>query len=255
MKIVKPRLSAGPASLLAVALACLFSLPPPADALPPGKDRFDLRYDVRVAGIRIGHARIDSGKLRKQKSGRIERRVRFRADLRPLGLTALGMYGDGSTWVDSKWRPLRAKWNWKGMLGRTRVRARYGIRGWLDGRYVAKRRTKRIKRKVRGNLNDTISILSWVAGRKLELGKRLHTTTFTGNQVYDVRMSVASIETLSLPIGSREAYRVDVVAKRPGKTRKITMWVDAVTGAPCRMSFEYGRLGAVEALLSGERYK
>lgn len=213
-----------------------------------------LRYDIRLRGAKIGTARIDVGRARTRRGRRV-RRVRLRADIRPLGTRALGVGGDGTSWVTARhYRPVAARWNWQEVSRPTRVEATWSRRGNLDGRYFANgEQRKRIQRQHPGHFSDLLSVVPWLMATSMSPGAEIKTTTFTGNQVYEVTGKVGSPTTIHLPAGSRNAYPLAMTAVRPGKTRQFTIWVDVATGTPCRLEFEHDIVGSIDAVLSYER--
>ena len=230
----------------------LLALSPDAEAAA-GKKLLELRYEVRVSGLKIGKARLTVFRGKKKGDKRIDR-IRFKADVKPLGVAALKMGGDGTTWVTSDYAPVKARWAWSEMGRPAEVKAQWA-NGAFDGRYFrdgAER--KRIKTKAnQQQMTDVVTVLPWIMSEKPKAGQTLKTTTFTGNQLYNVTAKVGVAESVALPTGERKALRVEVTAVRPGKTRKFTVWVDATTFTPVRIGFKYRFLGTVDAVLVGER--
>lgn len=213
---------------------------------------FKLDYAVRVKGHTVGEASFRIGKRRK-RGREMLRPVRFEADIRPAGIAVLSFTGECTSWVADGWTPRESDWNWKELTRRSAVKAT-AKNGRLNGSWALDGKVrKRIRRKVDGHLSDVISVVPWLMDQELSKGRVLKTTTFTGNQVYEVSAVVGDLESVQLPEGPRIGWSLAFTARRPGKTRRFTIWVDEKTGTPLRLKFDYPLIGHIDAILTGAK--
>jgi hypothetical protein len=213
-------------TLLLASLFFASSLPAASASSAPRS----LRYDIAKGNLIIGSLHVNVSKPYKGI-----RRIRIKADIDPLGSAKLGLDIKATSWVNKQWLPVKAKWDWLSFGSERGVRATYKNR----------RRSKRSKSKADGKwfkgpvaakhmkfdrshgINDLVSFGSWIVQQKLTPGKAIKTTAFTGNQAYDITAMVNPMAKLDIGGLKVDAYKLDVTAVRPGKTRKATMWIEA----------------------------
>jgi hypothetical protein len=101
-------------------------------------------------------------------------------------------------------------------------------------------------------IGDVMTI-GYLLGHQREDTKTVTTAVFGGFFVYRVDAESAGVETIALPVGPRAARRWEVVAQRPGKERRVTMWTDVKRQIPLMAKIDLDFLGPVTVVLSAER--
>jgi len=216
-----------------------------AKAKPFASER-SYTFDIRVGSLSLGKATLDIEKKQRKK-----RRIRVHAKINLLGGGAMGVSTKSTTWVDNSWKPIRSKWNWQNFGKKRHVDAKYGAKSF-DGRiFFGPKLHKRMSGKTRNRkqrINDLISVVPWLMNQRIRTGRILRTRAYTGLQIYRITGKVGKIESLTVMGLKRRVYPVHINAVRPGKTRRMTRWLDAKSRAPCKASVD-GDFGSKVSLV------
>ena len=238
-------------SLCLAILFCGVSMPYEADASKsPVKPR-SMKYEIRKGSLKVGKARIDFNRARR-RNNEILQKVKIQASIDPVGIAALRVDVNSYSWIGFDLFPRKAKWEWSALGKERSVKARYrGKR--VDGTYRTPTKEVRTQTSKDSAVGDVVSLVAWLAGQAPKPGDILATKTYTGLKIYDVTLEVGKPVTLDLPIGKRSVLPIQATAKRPGKTRKFTVWIDETDFALMRLTFNADYIGAVDMVLVSQR--
>jgi hypothetical protein len=218
-----------------------------AKAKPFASER-SYTFDIRVGSLSLGKATLEIEKKQRKK-----RRIRVHAKINLLGGGAMGVSTKSTTWVDNSWKPIRSKWNWQSFGKKRHVDAKYGAK-FFDGRiFFGPKLHKRMSGKTRTSkqrINDLISVVPWLMNQRIRTGRILRTRAYTGLQIYRITAKVGKIETLTVMGLERRVYPMYITAVRPGKTRRMTLWLDAVNFAPCKATVDLDFVSKVSLVLT-----
>lgn len=232
-----------------ISLLALLSLCTSAHAKPTTfQSERSYRYDIRVGSLTLGKAKVTI----EQKRSR-QRRIRVQAKINLLGGGPMGVSTRSTTWVDRRWKPVRSKWNWEIFGKKRRVDAKYGPRKYDGHFYTGTRLKKRMQGKTpkqTQRINDLISIVPWLMSQPIRPGHVLRTHAYTGMQIYRISSKVGKKERLVVMGETRTVYPIHVTAVRRGKTRRITLWLDAKNRTPYKASFDLDFVSEVSLILT-----
>jgi len=246
--------------LITLGLALALSLPSAGAVSASGETASDdesvhaFRYELRALGTRAGEAVFHIGNAR-EVAKRSLRPVRIDARTEGLAARLLRTEAVSTTWVDAAWLPVRARWD----IELDRVKRIY--RTTYNGRRITGTDTrngavfKHNDFTLRQRGADIISIFPWVMNQDMTPGTRYAIEIFDGRRVYDLEFTVGTASELSLPVGLRQAIPLTGVVTRGNEFRReLTLWLSAEPDrTPLKLSFNYGLLGNVEAILVGQR--
>jgi hypothetical protein len=235
------------------ALATLTLLAPSASAEAPADAARSFKYELRSVGARQGQAVLSIGE-RTKVGDRWLRSVRLEARTEGLLGRLYRAGADATTWIDDHWLPVRAHWEGFTKTGKRRVDVRYEGRRILGEYDREGQPLKKTDRKLVRRTTDTVSVFAWLMNQDLKPGQRLRQPLFAGTRIYWLTIEVGEPERIMVPVGLRVAYPVKVVATRGKKYRReATYYLGVDDGVPYKLSFSYGLVGAVEAVLIGSR--
>jgi hypothetical protein len=223
-----------------------------AGGLADGEQRA-FRFEVRALGATIGDAVLSIGAL-QDIGGHKLRPVSVQAKTRGLGATLYPCDTTSTSWVDAATMPVLARWDATIPGGKRVVKARF------DGNHVKGedhrngKLKKRLDRKLGARAADIISSLAWLLEMDLTAGTQVRAPLYDGLRIYLLSATVGDVQEIRVPGGLRQAVPIRVAVTRGDKFRKdIVYWVDPVTRTPYKLSFKFGVLGSVDALLIAER--
>ncbi len=212
------------------------------------------RYELRALGARAGEAVLFIG-AEKKVGGRELRKVRI--DARTEGMAAKFVQTEtaSTTWVDRLWLPVRARWD----VALNEVERIY--KATFDGRHIKgtdERGGKVFKKhdyRLAKRGADIISIFPWIMQQDMTPGTEYAIEVFDGRRVYELSFTVGSATEIHVPLGLRKAIPLKGTVRRgDAYKRDLTLWLSAEADrAPLKLSFKYGLLGSVDALLVGHR--
>ena len=232
-----------------ISLLALLSLCTAAHAKPTTfKNERSYSYDIRIGSLTLGQAKVAI----EQKRGK-KRRIRVQAKINLLGGGSMGVSTRSTTWVDNSWKPVRSKWNWEIFGKKRRVDAKFGARKY-DGRFYT---GTRLKKRMQGKtpkrtqrINDLISVVPWLMSQPMRPGRILRTRAYTGMQLYRISAKVGQKEQMVVMGENRTVYPIHVTAVRRGKTRRITLWLDAKNRTPYKASFDLDFASEISLVLT-----
>jgi len=210
------------------------------------------RYELRAMGAKAGEAVFIVGAL--EKVDKTEVRA-LRIDARTEGMAKNFLDADSmaTTWVDTSWLPLRARWDQTIDKVKRVVKASFGPRGVKgtderDGRVFESPDWQIGKHPM-----DVVSVFMWLARQEMSPGNRFEIPVFDGRRIYTVKAQVGVAKEIQLPAGFRRAIPLRATVERGEYKRNIELWISAEKDrTPLKMVFKYGLLGEVEALFVGE---
>lgn len=212
-----------------------------------------LRYELKALGASAGEAIMVVGT--PEKVGKTMLRP-IRIDAKTDGLAANFLRADSmaTTWVDTRWLPVRSRWD-QVIDGMRRV-----IKGSFSNRGVAgseERNGKPFEKhdhQIGEHPLDLVSIFAWLMHQKLEPGMMFTMPVFDGRRIYKVELKVGVISELHLPIGHRKGIPLAVTISRGTYRRDAELWISADREpVPLKVVFKYGLIGTVEAMLAAEK--
>jgi len=206
------------------------------------------RYDIMKGNLNIGRIQMDVGKPRRGL-----RPIRIKADIDPLGSTTLGMTIKSVSWLNKRWYPVRAKWDWNSFGNKRSVRASYRKRR-VDGKYFREKTLgKHIRTERKHAIGDMVSFAAWLVHQPIEAGKTLRTSTYTGTQLYDITVVPKGVETIDLGGLDVEAERLEITASRPTKSRTMTMWIEPARRTVTKIVMHADLIGDITMILRHTR--
>jgi len=211
-------------------------------------------YEVRAMGATVGKATLEISSFKKVDQ-RILREVKLTAATSGLGKSVYNSNTVSRTWVDALWLPVKAKWDYSTPKGDRKLKANYWRKGKKGGAVgVYKRKGKKdYKTNFRLNLRptDLVSVFAMIPNSRLKPGKSLRIPMYDGWRVYDLKAKVGKPAMLESPLkkGKVKALPVVITAKAGKYERRVVYWLDARTHEPLQLSFSYGMLGSVDAVL------
>lgn len=235
------------------ALVALSLVAPSAAAAGPADGARSFKYELRSVGARQGQAILSIGE-RTRVGDRWLRSVRLEARTEGLLGRLYRAGADATTWIDDHWLPVRAHWEGFTKTGKRRVDVRYEGRRILGEYEREGKPLQKTDRKLVRRTTDTVSVFAWLMNQDLRPGQRMRQPLFAGTRIYWLTIEVGEPERILVPVGLRVAYPVKVVATRGKKYRReATYYLGVDDGVPYKLSFTYGLVGAVEAVLVGAR--
>jgi hypothetical protein len=232
--------------LLAVPLFALASAPAFA-AGPSPADVHTFRYELRALGSPAGEAVLTLG-AEKSVQGKELRPVRLEAKTAGFAAKVFKAITDATTWVDAKGLPVLGAWESETSKGRSKGSSRFdGTR--LEADHTTNGKSKKVKAKLADRAVDAVSAFAWALGLDLREGESAKRPLFDGKRLFEIEVKAGKAESVTVPAGVREAVPLLVTVTRKGFERRLVYWVGKDDKVPYKLRFEYGHLGAVEALL------
>lgn len=241
------RLHALPALTLLVALVAA----PAASAALEGQRSF--KYELRSVGAHAGEAILSIGE-RTRVGERWLRAVHLEARTAGLLGKLYRAGADATTWIDDHWLPVRAHWNGVTKTGKRRVDATFEPKRIVSEYEREGKGTKKSTAPLKARVTDSVSVFAWMINQDLTPGTTYARQLFSGNRIYSLNIEVGEPERIMVPLGLRTAIPVKVEATRGKKfKRSVTYWIGAEDRVPYKLSFSYGAIGSVDAVLVAMR--
>lgn len=208
-------------------------------------------FELQLVGAKVGEGMLSIGEPR-EIGGKNLRPVRLEARTDGFGAKVYKAVTSATTWVDSRWLPVRARWDGEFPKSKRLVKAKWEKR-ILDGTYLRNGKLRRrIKTRMKRHSTDLVSVFAYLANKPLEEGKTYKKPLYDGNRIYDMTAVVGKAQEIHVPVGMRKAWPIKVTVKRKGFEKKMVYWVDE-DRSPVKLSFDFGIIGSVDAVLTGKR--
>lgn len=211
------------------------------------------RYRLKALGASAGEAVLTVGEPLEVGKRKL-RSIRLEAKTSGLAGRVYAALGDGTSWVDGSWLPVRSVWRAVIKGGKRYAESKYE-RDRIVGQYEREGRpTRKINHRVPGRATDVVSAFIWLAHQPLKAGDAIDKRLHDGNRTYRLKGVVGEASSISVPLGVRDAVPVKMELLRAGKViRHITYWIGADDRMPYKVTFDYGALGNIDAELIGHR--
>lgn len=222
-----------------------------ADDDPTGSQAF--KYELRALGAKAGEAVLLIGDLEEVGKDKL-RPIRIDARTEGLAAKVMETVSASTTWVDGLWLPVRARWDIainhvKRVYKTTFAGKKVSGTDERDGKLFAKNDFVIAQRGT-----DIVSVFGWIMNQDMTPGTRYAIQVYDGRRIYDLRLDVGAATEITLPIGIRKAIPIKGRITRGEYKRDVTMWLAATKDrAPLKLSFSYGLLGSIDAVLVSQR--
>jgi hypothetical protein len=243
-----------------IVLACALLFSPGGRAAPVDGDNVAhnaelsqvYRFRFKALGAPAGQAVMSISKLKKVGKKHV-RSVRLEAKTEGMARRIFQAIGDGTTWVDEHWLPIRMKWDAQFRGKKRLVRARVSADKLKGSYYKEGKEALIIERSLSKRPTDSVAFLIWLSQCPLAKGRVHQRELFDGRRLSLVTATVGEPERILVPVGLRQAYPIEVQVKRKTRTRKFTYWVGVNDRVPYKMRFQVVGLGVVVAELIDSR--
>lgn len=211
-------------------------------------------FEVRAMGSTVATASLRVSAL-KRRGPRLLRQVSLRAATSGLGRAVYESETRSTTWIDGHWLPVSADWYYQTPKGERHLTAGFWRRGKAGGaKGVYKRKGLRdyaTNFRLKQRPTDMVSVFALLPSMDLKPGQTFRMPLYDGWRVYDLRAEVGKPTPLlsATKKAKVSALPVVMVATSGKIKRRVVYWLDAVTLEPLQLSFSYGMLGSVEAVV------
>ncbi len=225
---------------------------PPAPARATDAFARSFRYEVRALGAHVGQAVLRFG-APENVGGELLRAVTIEARTEGIGARVFKTETTSTSWVDESWLPVAGRWDAVIPTGKRLVKVVY------EGHRVRGRdlRDGKLKHKMDRVLPlrslDLVSAFGWLAQLDLEAGTKAMLPLYDGIRIYRLDVLVGDAQEIRIPAGPRRAVPVRLTVSRGSFRKELTYWLDPVDRTPYKLSFSYGVLGSVDAVLLDAR--
>jgi len=212
-----------------------------------------LRYELRAMGANAGEAVLLVGA--PETIGKTVLRP-VRIDARTDGVAANFLRADSiaTTWVDSRWLPIRSRWDQTIDGIRRVIKGSYSKKGVAGSEDRDGKPFQKHDHQVGQHPLDLVSIWTWLMHQTLEPGMTFTIPVFDGRRIYTVDLRVGIVTELLLPIGQRKGIPIKATITRGNYKRDAELWLSSGRErSPLKVVFKYGLLGTVEASLVSEK--
>lgn len=207
------------------------------------------KYEVRALGAKVGEAKLSISGFKNVGKRRL-REVTLEASTTGMGATVYKSNTKSTSWVDAAWMPVKAKWAALTPKGKRLLKADYfgkTARGVYQRQGVKDYPTN-FRMKIRPT--DLVSFFAMIPNKRLKPGQKFSIPLYDGWRMFNMKAKVGRAKIIHVPYkGKVSALPVVVEAKTGKLTRNVVYWIDAKTHEPLKLSFSFGMLGSVDAVL------
>ncbi len=223
----------------------------PSPTASDGQTAF--RYRLRALGASAGEAVMTVSEPRRVGKMSL-RSVRLEARTSGLAGRVYSALGDGTSWVDEAWLPVRSAWSSVIKGGARHAESKYQPNR-ITGEYEREGKpTRKIDDRVPGRATDIVSAFIWLVHQPMEPGHAIDKRLHDGNRTYRLVGEVGERSRITVPLGVRDVWPIHMRLERNHKVvRHVTYWVGADDRMPYKVSFDYGALGTIDVELVGHR--
>ncbi len=224
----------------------------PSATSPAASFARSFRYEVRAMGAHVGQAVLRFG-APELRGAELLRAVTIEARTEGIGARLFKTETTSTSWVDEAWLPVAGRWNAEIPTGKRLVKVVYEghrVRGQdlRDGKLKHK-----LDRVLPLRSLDLVSAFGWLCQIDLEAGTKAMLPLYDGIRIYRLDVTVGDLAEVHIPAGARKAVPVHLTVSRGTFRKELTYWLDPVDRTPYKLSFRYGVLGSVDAVLLDAR--
>ena len=240
-----------PQIIAVIGLVAFGSWSSPAQASRP-IDRPEHRaliYDLEAFGTKAGKIEVVLSKPRSV-AGRTLRAANLKAETAGTAAKMFRAVGEGTSWLDSNWLPVRMNWESEAKGKKRRVDAKMRV-GKITGEASrAGEPFKPLDLSFDGRAVDFVGLSVWVASRPLRPGRVYKAPYFDGYRVGKIQATVrGTVEQIHIKSGLRKVLPIDVVVETDKGDRNSSFFIGIDDGVPYRIDVEFSVLGTVRAEL------
>lgn len=257
LSVGAPALAATPVSVALAspspaAPAARSAAPAPSPAATTDSFARSFRYDVRALGAHVGQAVLRFG-TPEVMGGELLRAVTIEARTEGIGARVFKTETTSTSWVDEQWLPVAGRWDAELPTGKRLVKVIYeGHR--VRGQDLRDGKPKHeMNRLLPLRSLDLVSAFGWLARLDLKAGTKAMLPLYDGIRIYRMDVRVGDLAEVRIPAGTRKAVPVHLTVSRGSFRKELTYWLDPVDRTPYKLSFSYGVLGSVDAVLLDAR--
>jgi hypothetical protein len=209
----------------------------------------ELRFDVHVRESVVAKGRMLVG---PRSAGRKSvRAVTIEGHSEDLAGVLYAGSSQATSWLDAEWKPVAARWSSEFLRRKSQTQATY------EGKHItadfarAGKGGVHVDRELDERAHDLVSLVPWLVQQKVKAGQQLDGTIYVGADVCHVHLTVAAVESVTVPAGTRPGLPIAVTVEQCRVKRAFTLWLDGKDWTPLKIRVAETVVGAVELVLTG----